>query len=65
VVRVGMRRSIHLKWRWDNYELPLPFSHAVITLSDPFHVENDDEAMARVGRFLTGHVEAASEPCPA
>ena len=65
-VRVRMRRSVRAAWRWDRYELPLPFSQAVFSLSEPIAWENTDDAMRRVRCFLDGGIPSVpAEPCAA
>ena len=33
-----MKRKVTLFWRWDKYEVPLPFSEIVIAFGEPFRV---------------------------
>lgn len=35
---ICMKRKITLFWRWDKYEIPLPFSRVVFTFGEPFEI---------------------------
>jgi lysophospholipid acyltransferase (LPLAT)-like uncharacterized protein len=37
-IGVYMKRKITLFWRWDKYEIPLPFSRVVIAFGEPFEI---------------------------
>jgi len=42
-VGIYMKKKIALFWRWDKYEIPLPFSDVVIAFGEPFEVPADLE----------------------
>ena len=42
-VNVKASKSFRIKSRWDQYEIPLPFSEVVISFSEPFKVAPGDE----------------------
>ncbi len=43
-VGIYMERKMTMFWRWDKYEIPLPFSKVVIAFGEPFDVPTELEA---------------------
>ncbi len=56
IVAVNVRalKSFRLRWRWDQYEIPFPFSEVLISLSKPFQIHETDERInaQRIEPFL-------------
>ncbi len=57
VFRVEIEKSIRIKSRWDQYEIPYPFSRATITLHEPFFVSSGDwdRAQMKIKEYLGSH----------
>ncbi|MDD5456827.1 MAG: DUF374 domain-containing protein [Candidatus Margulisbacteria bacterium] len=45
-LKVEYQRSFKLFWRWDKYEIPLPFSSVFLTFSEPFDKKADWKSLA-------------------
>jgi hypothetical protein len=54
IVPVGIElgRKIFLFWRWDRYEIPLPFSEVVINFGKPFRAEEKTTTSELEGSLL-------------
>jgi len=45
-LKVEYQRSFKLFWRWDQYEIPIPFSNVFLTFSEPFDKKADWNSLA-------------------
>ena len=41
-VNVNVKHAVRLPWRWDRFEVPLPFTEGVAVLSNPMEVRDDN-----------------------
>jgi lysophospholipid acyltransferase (LPLAT)-like uncharacterized protein len=53
-VSIRLERSLRIRSRWDRFEIPLPFTRAVGTFHEPFHVLDGgwEEARQRIRQEL-------------
>jgi len=60
-IGIHMQRKATLFWRWDKFEVPLPFSSVTIALGEPFQVPDNIETaeLDNITRELDGRIERA------
>ena len=61
--RVEIEKSFRLAWRWDQYEIPFPFTKAKIILNDPIYVtDSSDDVESKIKEALGFYLPIPSQP---